>query len=286
MWLRRLSKPPAASVSIPTASVFCSTLTGGIGKGGKLPWKLAKDLQNFEYLTSKHHGNKSAIVMGRNTWNSLPKSVRPLRNRLNLVVTNTLTEMPRDVLKAASLKDALFALEKKKCDAMFIVGGKRLYDSVHSKKLVDRIYWTRICGPKIATDVNVELDSMLRDYDVLAVSKTYADKNFTYDFLVLEKKKDDVLSHAETHRDNAKSTEDPESAEIVKKELRRIPLLTMTSTDQSLSFDSEWRKAPHSLPKLCIADHEELQYLSIMEDILDHGMLCDERYLCYACACL
>lgn len=54
---------------------------GGIGKSGKLPWKsLDGDMQRFIKLTQG-----CTIVMGHNTWVSLPK--RPLPNRKNIVVT-------------------------------------------------------------------------------------------------------------------------------------------------------------------------------------------------------
>lgn len=56
---------------------------GGIGYQNKLPWdKLQGDLPRFKALTSGQ-----PIVMGRNTWDSLPK--KPLPNRYNYVVTST-----------------------------------------------------------------------------------------------------------------------------------------------------------------------------------------------------
>jgi dihydrofolate reductase len=58
--------------------------SGGIGYQNKLPWtNIQGDLPRFKRLTEGH-----PVVMGRNTWDSLPK--KPLPNRVNIVVTSRL----------------------------------------------------------------------------------------------------------------------------------------------------------------------------------------------------
>jgi dihydrofolate reductase len=55
---------------------------GGIGYQNKLPWtNIQGDLPRFKRLTDKF-----PVIMGRNTWDSLPK--KPLPNRINIVVTS------------------------------------------------------------------------------------------------------------------------------------------------------------------------------------------------------
>lgn len=55
---------------------------GGIGYQNRLPWSnIQGDLPRFKRLTDKH-----PVIMGRNTWDSLPK--KPLPNRINIVVTS------------------------------------------------------------------------------------------------------------------------------------------------------------------------------------------------------
>ena len=51
-----------------------------IGKDGAIPWHISDDLKRFKALTMGH-----TIVMGRKTWDSLPK--KPLPGRTNIVVT-------------------------------------------------------------------------------------------------------------------------------------------------------------------------------------------------------
>jgi len=58
----------------------------GIGKDGTMPWPhLSEDLKRFKKLT-----DGSMIVMGKNTWLSLPK--RPLPGRENVVISRTLDD--------------------------------------------------------------------------------------------------------------------------------------------------------------------------------------------------
>jgi dihydrofolate reductase len=55
---------------------------GGIGYQNRLPWtNIQGDLPRFKRLTDKF-----PVIMGRNTWDSLPK--KPLPNRINIVVTS------------------------------------------------------------------------------------------------------------------------------------------------------------------------------------------------------
>ena len=54
-----------------------------IGVNNTLPWRLPKDLKFF----SKMNTFMGAVIMGRKTWDSLPK--RPLPNRLNIILSRT-----------------------------------------------------------------------------------------------------------------------------------------------------------------------------------------------------
>ena len=57
----------------------------GIGFKNTLPWKLSLDMNRFKKLTI---GNKNnAVIMGRNTWESLPLKYKPLPKRTNIILT-------------------------------------------------------------------------------------------------------------------------------------------------------------------------------------------------------
>ena len=61
-----------------------------IGLNGQIPWHISKDLKYFKKMTS---GKNSAIVMGRETWDSLP--IKPLPNRRNFVLTKKLRKQTK-----------------------------------------------------------------------------------------------------------------------------------------------------------------------------------------------
>ena len=68
---------PAAGV--PLALIAAVARNGVIGADNRLPWRLPEDLRRFKALTLGH-----TVVMGRRTWESLP---RALPDRQNIVVT-------------------------------------------------------------------------------------------------------------------------------------------------------------------------------------------------------
>ena len=66
----------------------------GIGMNNKIPWKISEDMVYFSNktigkYTSSDDDKKNAVIMGRNTWESLPKKYKPLPNRLNVVLTRS-----------------------------------------------------------------------------------------------------------------------------------------------------------------------------------------------------
>ena len=90
---------------------------GGIGKKGKLPWHISEDLKNFKKLTSG-----SAILMGRNTWESLP--VRPLPERRNIVLSH---KEIADVECYMSVEECVEILDGDGTEKLFVIGGSTVY---------------------------------------------------------------------------------------------------------------------------------------------------------------
>lgn len=84
---------------------------GAIGRDNTIPWDAPEDLKFFQRETLG-----GAVVMGRNTWDSLPK--RPLPRRLNIVVTSR---------PAEGSADALFVPLDRAVDAARQVGYFRIY---------------------------------------------------------------------------------------------------------------------------------------------------------------
>lgn len=64
-------------------AIYAIDLKNGLSKGGIIPWKSKKDLKFFANKTKNN-----VVIMGRNTYFSLPDEVKPLKNRLNIVLTS------------------------------------------------------------------------------------------------------------------------------------------------------------------------------------------------------
>ncbi len=105
-----------------------------IGKANNLPWYLPADLKHFRQLTTGH-----AIVMGKRTFESLPKG--PLPNRKNIVLTSVMSEgVNEGYFEADSLEDAVYLCEHE--EKVFIIGGATVYKQSIDK--VDTMYITWI----------------------------------------------------------------------------------------------------------------------------------------------
>ena len=97
--------------------IWAQDENGGIGKDGKLPWHISEDLKNFKRLTLG-----STILMGRNTWESLP--VRPLPERRNIVLSSK--EIP-NVEYYTSIKECIEKLDDDGTEKFFVIGGSTVY---------------------------------------------------------------------------------------------------------------------------------------------------------------
>ena len=62
--------------------IWAEANAGAIGRGGVMPWHLPEDLAHFRDTTLG-----DPVIMGRNTWLSLPVKFRPLPARMNIVVS-------------------------------------------------------------------------------------------------------------------------------------------------------------------------------------------------------
>ena len=112
-----------------------------IGRGNGLPWNLPEDLKFFKETTSGH-----AVLMGLNTWNSLPH--KPLKNRLNFILCPEGTEVVipdgryEGQFGVELVHDVDKFLQRTDIEDVFIMGGASLYRLFIDK--VDELYLTMI----------------------------------------------------------------------------------------------------------------------------------------------
>ncbi|WP_417482237.1 dihydrofolate reductase [Maricaulis sp.] len=112
---------------------------GVIGSGGDLPWRLSSDLKHFKAVTSG-----KPIIMGRKTWESLPR--RPLPGRLNIVVTRQADFLAEGAERVADLgaafAHALAQAHMDEVDEVFVIGGAQIYGA--ALEHAHRLYITEV----------------------------------------------------------------------------------------------------------------------------------------------
>jgi len=94
---------------------------GAIGKGGRLPWHYSADMKFFRETTT---GN--SCVMGHKTWLTLG---RPLKDRLNIVLTRQSQIEPHDLLIPFRNERSVLLLSKYLAGDLFVIGGARVYET-------------------------------------------------------------------------------------------------------------------------------------------------------------
>ncbi len=114
---------------------------GVIGKDGQLPWNLPDDMKFFQRTTLNHH-----IICGRKNYESIPDRFRPLRDRVNIVVTRDKHYKAPGAIVCHSLQEALDIARKDEVKEVFLIGGGQLYKEAFDAGLVDRFYRTTVHG--------------------------------------------------------------------------------------------------------------------------------------------
>jgi dihydrofolate reductase / thymidylate synthase len=178
----------------------------GIGKDNKIPWYIPEDLKQFKEKTLGSNPNsdleRNVVVMGRKTWESLPENYRPLKNRINYVVTNnTSSEMKQNIennlntFVVNDLDTQLRALNKFNNREIWIIGGQSIYKTAIALGFVTEIYVTEVYSTsgKLSCDTffpKINMDH----YDLTKVSKIYESTNtLFYRFLVYTNKAETSL---------------------------------------------------------------------------------------------
>lgn len=127
----------------------------GIGLNGTIPWLLPRDLKFFAKITTQTQdpSKKNAVIMGRLTWLSIPKEFKPLKNRLNVIISSkldqeSLGEKP-NILLFTSFDEAINSLvndHKNTIESIYAIGGSMIYKKAleYPSGFLHRIYLTRV----------------------------------------------------------------------------------------------------------------------------------------------
>ncbi|KAI8982454.1 dihydrofolate reductase [Mycotypha africana] len=120
--------------------VVAATEELGIGLKSNLPWRIPKDMAFFKKVTTtvprsvRAPNVQNAVIMGRVTWESIPRKFRPLDNRFNIVVSRNTSynlqledDEQQHVKLVDSLETAFSSIDSSKQARVFVIGGAQIY---------------------------------------------------------------------------------------------------------------------------------------------------------------
>ncbi|KAM3498861.1 hypothetical protein MY10362_007847 [Beauveria mimosiformis] len=139
--------------------VVAATRSMGIGAGGTMPWKgLRNEIKYFARVTTQlpshcPSGAVNAVIMGRKTWDSIPPKFRPLKDRLNIVISRSAVAPPpppsppsiQEPVRVSSVEGALeYARAHGGGGRVFVIGGGQIYAAVLQRPEARRVLLTSI----------------------------------------------------------------------------------------------------------------------------------------------
>ena len=113
-----------------------------IGVNNDLPWKLKDDLEHF-----KNYSMHKPIIMGRNTYDSIG---RPLPNRTNIIVSNTLNEVSGCYI-CNSLDQAVLLGKEHTNDEIILIGGAKIFEE--GMKIINKLVISWVDADHLKGDV-------------------------------------------------------------------------------------------------------------------------------------
>ena len=121
--------------------IVAATENRVIGRDGDMPWRLSTDLKRFKSLTKGH-----PVIMGRKTWESLPR--KPLPARPNIVVSRNSDYLAQGAWLASNMEIAVTMARsmaiQSGLDEIFVIGGAGLYSA--ALPMADRLHLTEVCA--------------------------------------------------------------------------------------------------------------------------------------------
>lgn len=114
--------------------VVAMNRAGCVGSRGTIPWRHPQDLAFFKRLTMG-----GTLVMGRRTWDSLPRKPLPGRDHVVLTRRATVQRAERVVFtRLVGLEEVLDSAVR----PVFVIGGAQIWDALWDR--IDDWYVTRV----------------------------------------------------------------------------------------------------------------------------------------------
>lgn len=150
--------------------------SNAIGNKNQLLFRLKNEMKYFKHTTifTKDVNKINAVIMGYNTWNSIPEKFRPLQNRLNIVISKNHYEDVKNEIVNKKIKNTLifdsiqtsidYLNLKDNIETCFVIGGESIYRYFINNDIIDKYYIT-----KVMNNIDYNCDTILPniEYDNL-----------------------------------------------------------------------------------------------------------------------
>ena len=156
--------------------IVAAASNGVIGRDGQLPWRIPEDLRRFKALTLG-----KPVIMGRKTWDSLPR--KPLPQRKNIVLTRDTHWRADGASVAQDFHAAVESAMAEKPDEIMVIGGEAVF--AEALCAASRIHLTEVHGD-FAGDAKLPVFDR-QQWREVSREGPFAAGDVRYSFVVLER---------------------------------------------------------------------------------------------------
>ena len=144
-----------------------------IGNNNDIPWHIPKDFLHFKKTTLNH-----SIIMGYNTWLSLP--MKPLPKRTNIIITANHQNhiIKHDNIHSYDSLESCFEVHNSDDESIFVIGGQSIYEQtidIADKMIISQIHGEYVGNkyfPVISESKWMLTDTVMDDgFDILYYTK-------------------------------------------------------------------------------------------------------------------
>jgi dihydrofolate reductase len=127
---------------IEIALIAAVAENGVVGAEGSIPWHYSADLQHFKETTIGH-----PVILGRKTYENVVAGLgEPFSERLSVVLTETLSDLPEGAIAVGSVDEALSvareSAEEMGVETVYVAGGSAVYEAFLPR--ADRLVLTEL----------------------------------------------------------------------------------------------------------------------------------------------
>lgn len=232
-------------------------------------------------IISSTNNLQNIVVMGKKSWESIPKKFKPLQNRINIILSRTLKKEDivnennnenNNVIIIKSVDDLFPILKCTKYYKCFIIGGSSVYKEFLDRNLIKKIYFTRINNSYNCDVLFPEINENL--FKITSISDVYNSNNTTLDFIIYSKTKE-INPNEEVPNNTFLGVCDEQNKAFDDED--DYTYFSFNKNKENIKKNSEHAHNFKIYNSIKYKNHPEYQYLNIIYDIIMHGNKQDDR---------